>query len=73
MRKLELGILVRKRERLEPAEQQLAMKLIGTLVGGDAVAAPPLVDKVRAHERNKPTGRRPLPQHLPRVDVEVIR
>jgi transposase len=31
-----------------------------------------LFSRVRAHERVKPSGRKPLPDHLPRVDVELI-
>jgi transposase len=30
------------------------------------------VQKVQTHERRKPTGRKPLPEHLPRIHVEVL-
>jgi len=33
---------------------------------------PPPVEQVQAHVRAKPTGRKPLPETLPRVDIEVI-
>lgn len=73
VRKLELGILGPKRERLRPEDGQLAMALLGELLGADALF-PPEVEKeqVQEHERRKPTGRRPLPEHLPRVEIEVL-
>ena len=80
-RKLELGLLGQKRERLSPNDTQLTMALLATLlaerapsetesveVGADAGEIKP----VREHLRRKPTGRRPLPENLPRVDVEVV-
>ncbi len=33
---------------------------------------PELKQLVRAHERAKPTGRQPLPESLPRVEIEVL-
>jgi transposase len=33
---------------------------------------PPDSTEVRAHERRPPTGRKPLPDKLPRVDIEVL-
>ena len=30
------------------------------------------IQEVKAHERAKPTGRQPLPEHLPRVDIEIV-
>jgi transposase len=76
-RKLELGIVGQKSERLSPADTQLALALLGTLLGDVArgtaspPAAPP-VEAVRAHTRHKPTGRKPLPDKLPRVDIEIL-
>jgi transposase len=34
--------------------------------------SPEPTSPVRGHERRKPTGRKPLPQHLPRVRIEVL-
>ena len=57
------------------------MSLLGMLVGngaGGSAAAPaslppvPASTEVAAHTRAKPTGRKPLPDKLPRVDVEVL-
>jgi transposase len=83
-RKLELGLLGQKAERVPPNDAQLTMALLATLLGGK----PPVAEDspapegastdegktqhVREHERKKPTGRRPLPENLPRVDVQVL-
>jgi transposase len=72
-RKLELGLLGQKSERLGANDAQLTMAVLATLLGERPVvdeAAP--TQPVREHERQKPTGRRPLPEHLPRVEVEVL-
>jgi transposase len=77
-RKLERGILGQKREKLSPGDAQITMSLLGMLLGGqpgaDAAVEPTPVatEEVRAHTRQKPTGRKPLPEKLPRVDIEVL-
>jgi transposase len=79
-RKLELGIVGPKRERLSGSDAQLTMSMLGMLLHGTggstappALLPPPVEDtKVAAHSRAKPTGRKPLPEKLPRVDVEVL-
>jgi len=79
-RKLELGLVGPKRERLSGSDAQLTMSMLGLLLGdGDggraappAPAPPPPETPVAAHARAKPTGRKPLPEKLPRVDVEVL-
>jgi transposase len=75
-RKLELGILGQKRERLSGQEAQLSLSMLNMMLGEGAVPSaatpPPSVEQVRAHERIKPTGRKPLPENLPRIDVEVL-
>ena len=71
-RKLELGIVGQKRERfLEGDSPQLTMSVIGLVTGKEAPAAPH-VTQIPAHPRQKPTGRKPLPEKLPRVDIEVL-
>jgi transposase len=71
-RKLELGILGPKGERI-PGGAQLSMSLLETLLGHTPTPEPePARETVREHTRAKPTGRKPLPEHLPRVDVEVV-
>lgn len=74
-RKLEQGLRGQARERLSEADAQLTLNLLNMLVpgglGGSAPTPPPTAP-VRAHERQKPTGRKPLPEKLPRVDIEVL-
>jgi transposase len=77
-RKLEMGLLGQKRERFTGAEpkEQLALALLALLTEGSAAsqpeAEPEQKQKVEAHERRKPSGRKPLPEHLPRILVEVL-
>lgn len=49
------------------------MGLLATLLGERPVMneAPP-TQPVREHERQKPTGRKPLPEQLPRVEVDIL-
>jgi transposase len=83
---LERGIIVgKKAERFEGETPQLALDLLDMLFGRPAPAgntpapagATPPPDStperspVREHERRSP-GRRPLPEHLPRVEIEVV-
>jgi hypothetical protein len=76
-RRLELGLLGQKSERLGQNEAQLTMAVLATLLGHNAVVAPeppePIdTQPVREHERHKPTGRKPLPETLPRVEIEIL-
>jgi transposase len=79
-RKLELGLVGPQRERLSESDAQLTMSMLGLLVGTGAggsaappAPAPPSAETpVAAHTRAKPTGRKPLPEKLPRVEVEVL-
>jgi transposase len=74
-KKLEAGIVGQKRERLSPSDAQLTLSLLQQLLGdrsGASAAEVEPVKEVRAHTRHKPTGRKPLPDHLPRVDIEVL-
>jgi transposase len=75
-RKLEAGLYGQKRERFEDTDN-VTLSLLSMLTesGGTEPklaedAAP--TQKVEAHERKKATGRKPLPAHLPRVEVEVL-
>ena len=72
-KKLERGITGQKRERYVGADQ-LTLSLVGMLTSSSASAPaqPPPSSEVRAHARAKPTGRKPLPETLPRVDVEIL-
>jgi transposase len=79
-RKLELGIVGPKRERLSPGDTQLTMSLLHMLLGNGAgrtsapsePPSPTAETTVAAHTRAKPTGRKPLPEKLPRVEIEVL-
>lgn len=72
-RKLELGLLGRGREKDPGVEGQLTMSIL-EMVGATSspTPEPDTSSKVREHERAKPTGRKPLPEKLPRVDVTVL-
>lgn len=72
-RKLELGLLGQKAERLTEPTSQLTMALLAELLGRPATPETPSPPQtVNEHTRQKPTGRKPLPERLPRVDVEVL-
>src|SRR5437868_11682711 len=77
-RKLEAGLVGQKRERFVGTgpEEQLALSPLGMLASEGAAptagGAPAQVQQVEGHERKKPTGRKPLPELLPRIHVEVI-
>jgi transposase len=72
-RKLERGILGQKAERLPASESQLSLDVLSSVLGSQANAVESgSVEDVRAHTRTKPTGRKPLPDELPRVDIEII-
>jgi transposase len=72
-RKLELGIVGRGREK--DVGDTSPLSLLALMNGGAPApepAAEPEKQKVEAHERAKPTGRKPLPEKLPRVTIEVV-
>jgi transposase len=77
VRKLEAGLVGQKRERFVPASEQLTMDVVSSLVSADeapvtATTATGTTVTVETHQRVKPTGRKPLPEKLPRVHVEVL-
>jgi len=77
VRKLEAGLIGQKRERFVPTSEQLTMDVVSSLVAADespvtATAATGTTVTVETHERVRPTGRKPLPEKLPRVHVEVL-
>ncbi len=72
-RKLELGILGQKSERFVDHPGQLTLSMLGMLLGEAAEKAPPPTKtEVAAHERPKPTGRKPFSDKLPRVDFTIL-
>jgi len=70
-RKLELGLLGQKAERMPADEGQLTLQVLSTLLG-DGEPPPVATDEARPSKRRKPTGRKPLPENLPRVEIELI-
>jgi transposase len=63
----------KKSERVDARQLQLALEQLANEPG--AVTEPIEMDSgdtpVRGHSRRRPTGRRPLPSHLPRQRVEI--
>ncbi len=78
-RRLEKGLLGQKAERTSDDGQQVTMQMLEMMLGEEEAAQLRAeVDKVaeeqevKGHRRKKPTGRKPLPEHLPRVEIEVL-
>ena len=78
---LERGIVIgKKAERFEGATPQLALDMLDMLLGAPPAEQDPAPSPTpgeeeapeRTPERRRPTGRRPLPEHLPRVEVELV-
>jgi transposase len=63
----------KKSDRVDPRQLQLALEQLANEPG--PVTAPVEMDSgetpVRSHTRRRPTGRRPLPPHVPRRRVEI--
>src|SRR2546428_7025024 len=63
----------KKSDRVDPRQLQLALEQLANEPG--PVTEPVEMDSgetpVRGHTRRRPTGRRPLPAHLPRRRVEI--
>jgi transposase len=72
-RKLERGLLGQKSERTPHDESQLSLGMLGLLLNKRTEPAEGSdTTPVKPHERQKPTGRKPLPETLPRVDIYVL-
>jgi transposase len=73
-KKLERGLLGQKAEKLPPDQAQLTLALLATLLGDRPGAESPAeaVQQIGPHTRSKPTGRKPLPENLPRVEIEIL-
>src|SRR5919198_2163437 len=63
----------KKSERVDPRQLKLALEQLANERG--PLTEPVEMDSgdtpVRGHTRHKPTGRRPLPAHLPRRRIEI--
>jgi len=71
-RKLELGLRGNKRERLPPNDAQLTLGVLSTLLGREPDPDPEPPRAVKAHKRRRSGGRRRMPEHLPRVEIEIL-
>lgn len=72
-KKLEAGLFGQKAERLPKDQRQLTLSLLQMLLGEVAPPEPePETEEVKGYKRTKPTGRRPLPENLPRVEIEIV-
>lgn len=63
--KLKRGLVGQKAERVPPDDRQLTLALLELMLEQHGAAALVKKETVRAHERQKPRGRQPLPDHLP--------
>lgn len=70
-RKLELSLTRHHRERFEGNGEQTTLELLGMLTSSTEPTSV-AITQVPAHERAKPTGRKPLPDALPRIHIEVV-
>lgn len=73
---LERGIVAgKKAERFTESSSQLTLQVLSMALGGDsppAPAEPTEKEPARPPRRRRTGGRRPLPQHLPRIEIEVL-
>jgi hypothetical protein len=73
--RLKRGLVGQKAERLPANDAQLSLMMIGLALGpapaNEPETPPPVEENVAAHTRRKPV-RKPLPAHLPRVQIEVV-
>lgn len=71
-RKLEAGLTRHVRERFDGSSEQLVLSLLTMTTSGEASKPTERAEtEIAAHKRAKPTGRKPLPEELPRLDIEV--
>ena len=72
-RKLEKGLIGQQSERLGDDGAQLSLGVLELMFGDRAAAElelqPEEVQAIAEHTRKTPTGRKPIPEHLPRVDI----
>jgi len=68
---LKRGLIGQKAHRPAENDAQLSLAVLGLLLGDQATAPAVAPEVVAAHTRQKPV-RKPLPEHLPRVRVEIV-
>lgn len=67
---LKRGLIGQKVHRAPDDDEQLSLAVLGLLLG-QGVSPEKLTQLVAEHSRHKPV-RKPLPEHLPRVRVEIV-
>lgn len=72
-RKLELGLIGNRTERT-PDDKQLSPSVIEMMLGERQKAEIEALEQkpVQAHTRRKPIGRHSIPEHVPRVELEIV-
>jgi transposase len=73
--RLERGLFGQKAEKLPKNDAQLTLAILEHILGRKPApedSAKAGETEVKTHTRAKPTGRKPLPAHLPRVELELI-
>ncbi len=78
-RKLELGLVASRSERLPDNEAQLSLGVLSMVLSerqladlDTAIEAWKAEQQVQEHTRRKPTGRKPLREHLPHVEIQLL-
>ncbi len=74
--KLKRGLNGKKAEKLPKNDAQLTLAILELLLGKGQAAKASETEaeetEVQPHKRKKPTGRKPLPEHFPRIEIEVL-
>jgi transposase len=78
-RKLEKGLMAQKSERMGDEGSQLSLGVLELVLGDratkeieDLVAREQEEQEVKGYTRKGPTGRKPIPENLPRVDIVIV-
>lgn len=71
-KKLERGLCGQPSERRTEHDAQLTLQVLTQLLGADAKPTPREPIKIKEHERKGTPGRRPLPEDLQRVTIEIL-
>lgn len=74
-RKLEKGLMGQQSDSLGDSGAQLSLGVLELMFGDGAKAELEELSgerSVREHTRKKPTGRNPIPENIPRVDIVIV-
>lgn len=70
--RLKSGLVGQKAERLPADVKQLSLAVLGLAMASAQTEESAPTQAVASHERKKPTGRKPLPESLPAVRIELL-